>query len=103
LYAAKLVINLTTYYSLARATLRSQLGYYISKFDIKYLFIFDCWTAINQQAFLGIIIHWIDKDWSMESKLLDMINLEEKHSGYYLFQCLWHSLEDFGIEEYIFG
>jgi hypothetical protein len=51
---------------------------------------------------MGITIHFINKNWQIESSLLDMIDLKEKHSGLYLFQILEQVLNDFNIKNHIF-
>ncbi len=48
---------------------------------------------------MGITIHFLNKDWQLESKLLDMIDLKESHSGNYMFRLLKNSLEEFKIEK----
>jgi hypothetical protein len=48
----------------------------------------DVWIAFNQQDYMGVTIHWIDKKWEMQSKLLDMIDLKENYTGAYLFRVL---------------
>jgi hypothetical protein len=83
--------------------LKSQLSYYINKYDSKFSLTLDGWTASpNQNAYFGITIHFINRDWEIESKLLDIIDLNEKHSGKYLFRVLKEALEDFEIQNRIF-
>jgi len=31
----------------------------------------DAWTACNNQEYLSITLHWIDKEWNMKNILLD--------------------------------
>jgi len=51
---------------------------------------------------MGITIHFINKKWEIESNLLDMVDLKEKHSGLYLFRMLKEVLNDFKIQNNIF-
>ena len=46
---------------------------------------------------MGITIHFVDKNWQLEFKLLDIIDLKESHSGIYLFRKMLESLEEFDI------
>ncbi len=50
---------------------------------------------------MGITIHYINKNWQLQSNLLDMMELNSSHSGLYLFQKLTASLIDFNIENRI--
>ena len=101
LYPQKLNNNLFNFYIIAKATLKLELAYYSEKFDTRFALITDCWTATNQQAYMGITIHYIDKNWQLQSNLLDMVELNSSHSGLYLFQKLTASLIDFNIENRI--
>jgi len=62
----------------------------------------DNWTAINQNAYLGITIHWINKHWELQSKYLKIAPLKAKHDGVYIAKVLLYNLRSFGIEDYIF-
>jgi len=50
---------------------------------------------------MGITIHYINNNWDLESKLLDMIDLKKSHSGLYLFKKLNECLEKFEVEKRI--
>jgi len=101
LYAAKLTNSMNLLFTIAKATFKSELAYYCDKFDVKFALTTDCWTATNQQAYMGTTIHYINKNWKMESKLLDIVEMKESHSGLYLFRKLTESLKDFEIENRI--
>src|SRR6266536_1156862 len=70
-----------------------------NKYDKKFALTCNNWTATNQQAFIKITIHFLNKDWQLESKLLNMIDLKESHSENYMFRLLKNSLEEFKIEK----
>ncbi len=91
------------FFDIAKAKLKTDLAYYRDKFDQKFALTLDAWTATNQQPYFGITIHWINKNWQLESKLLNMISLKEKHAGLYFFRLLMENLKDFGIEDKIIG
>ena len=42
---------------------------------------FDLWTAIEKSHYLGISYHWIDKDWSSQSHLLDLLYFPAAATG----------------------
>jgi hypothetical protein len=102
LYYAKLLTNLNSFFDMAQINFKSELFYYQNKFDTKFNLTVDAWTASNQQDYMGVTIHWIDKKWEMQSKLLDMIDLKENHTGAYLFRVLQEILTNFDIENSIF-
>jgi hypothetical protein len=93
---------LDLFFELGKTNFQSELLYYTKQFDTKYSLTLDVWTASNQQDYMGITVHWINKKWEMESKLLDMIALHENHTGAYLFRVLQETVTDFGIENSIF-
>jgi hypothetical protein len=78
------------------------LHYYKNKFGAKFSLTLDIWTTSNQQNYMGITVHFIDKNWVMQSKLLDMVDLKENHTGAYLHTILQKSLSDFEIQNSIF-
>ena len=45
-----------------------------------------------------IIIHYINKDWKLISRLIDMELLEEPHNAEYLLKVLDHILKSLGVE-----
>ncbi len=52
---------------------------------------------MNGYAFLAITIHWITKDWKLQNKLLDFINLSGSHSGENLCDAFVKSCLEFRI------
>ena len=47
----------------------------------KLSFTVDGWTSPATQAFLGITVHWIDKQWRLRELLLDFVPLEGSHTA----------------------
>jgi hypothetical protein len=60
-------------------------------------FALDAWTSKNGYAFLAITIHWITKDWKLQDKLLDFIDLSGPHSGENLCNAFVKSCREFEI------
>jgi hypothetical protein len=54
---------------------------------------------MNGYSFLAITIHWITKDWRLQDKLLDFIDLSGPHSGENLCNAFVKSCHEFGILE----
>ncbi|CAG8797167.1 3203_t:CDS:2, partial [Gigaspora margarita] len=46
----------------------------------KLAFILDIWTSISVKAYIGITIHFIDKSWSLQQRILNFVELEGAHS-----------------------
>src|SRR6185369_560551 len=61
-------------------------NYYFILFKLKNVleklsFTLDCWTSINNIAFLGITCHFVDIDWCLKETLVDFIHLSGSHFG----------------------
>lgn len=41
----------------------------------------DCWTSINNQSFIAITAHYLDKDFKFKSILLECVPFEETHTS----------------------
>ncbi len=61
----------------------------------------DCWTSKNQYSFLGITVHYIDKNWVIISTLLDFVEVKGSHTGENLAHYLVNVVNDFGISDKI--
>ncbi|CAB5217264.1 unnamed protein product, partial [Rhizophagus irregularis] len=66
-------------------------------------FALDSWTSMNGYAFLAITTHWITKDWRLQDKLLDFIDLSGPHSGENLCNAFVKSCHEFGILAKVFA
>lgn len=69
----------------------------LKKVEGKFSIILDIWTSVNQYAFHGIIVQWIDKDWELQELILTLDILEGSHTGVKLAQTLANILDEFGI------
>jgi hypothetical protein len=63
----------------------------------KLSFSIDVWTSVNMEPFLGITVHWIDKEWRLQDMLLDLVPLEGPHTGKMLCAAFVGVCSDFGI------
>lgn len=75
--------------------------YQITEYNTKFALTLDIWTASNQNAFLGVTIHYINKQFKYLSILLTIEELTVKHSGPNIFLVLRNIIENFGIEHSI--
>lgn len=50
---------------------------------------------------MGNTIHYIDETWKLNSKLIEMENLKEKHLASYLLNVLNNYLSEFDIKDKI--
>ncbi|GBB97683.1 hypothetical protein RclHR1_30390002 [Rhizophagus clarus] len=60
-------------------------------------FTLDAWTSKNQLLFLGISVHWIDKEWNLKCSTLDFCFLSGPHSGENFANKFFDVLQDFNI------
>ena len=58
---------------------------------------FDYWKVNNQNEYMTITIHYIDKDWNLIFKLIDMKLLTKIHNAAYLTKVLNDVLKFFKI------
>ncbi|CAG8579081.1 2591_t:CDS:2, partial [Scutellospora calospora] len=63
----------------------------------------DIWTAISNQAYLGITIHYIDDNWELRSFLLDLIHYLDHHYGTHTKDLLLTLFNKFKIIQNIMG
>jgi hypothetical protein len=63
----------------------------------KLSFTADVWTSANMEPFLGVTVHWIDKEWCLQDMLLDLVPLEGSHTGESLCAAFVDVCLDFGI------
>jgi hypothetical protein len=61
----------------------------------------DMWTSINQEAFLGITIHYVDSNWHLCNFLLDIIPFSTRHTGVNIVQEIKRVLGEFNISNKI--
>ncbi|GBC48852.2 zinc finger BED domain-containing protein RICESLEEPER 2-like [Rhizophagus irregularis DAOM 181602=DAOM 197198] len=66
-------------------------------------FALNSWTSMNGYAFLAITTHWITKDWRLQDKLLDFIDLSGLHSGENLCNAFVKSCHEFRILAKVFA
>jgi len=57
----------------------------------------DIWTSINQDAYLGITIHYIDSNWNLRNFLLDIIPFTTRHTGENIANEIITILNEFNI------
>ncbi|GBC13304.1 zinc finger BED domain-containing protein RICESLEEPER 2-like [Rhizophagus irregularis DAOM 181602=DAOM 197198] len=70
----------------------------LRKITGKFALTADMWTStINQEAFLGITIHYVDLDWKLQNFLLDIIPFKIRHTGTNIAQEIKRTLEEFNI------
>ena len=60
----------------------------------------DMWTSTcNNNAFLGLTIHYIDKNWNLKNFLLDIISFTTRHTGINIANAIKSVLIEFNIFE----
>jgi hypothetical protein len=60
----------------------------------------DMWTStLNNNSFLGLTIHFIDKEWNMQHFLLDIISFNKRHNTINITDTIISALAEFKIKE----
>lgn len=71
--------------------------------DSKFSFAVDAWTAKNGRSYYGITIHFIDKNWRMQSVALDLIPSYGRHTGTDIAKLFYKAIQNYNIETKIQG
>lgn len=58
----------------------------------------DAWTSQNGYAFMGIVMHYITKDWKLEECLVDFRELIGEHSGKNMAITVHKTIESLGLK-----
>jgi hypothetical protein len=58
---------------------------------------FDLWSSPNKYAFLGIVCHFIDRQWKARTVLLGMKPLYSSHAGVDIAQLVIHVIKCYGL------
>ena len=80
-----------------------RLRSYFTRESSKVSITTNIWSACNQQSFLGMMVHWIDMEWRMHAILLDIIPLNESHTGDLIAQKVCEVLRLYGLGERLLG
>lgn len=60
-------------------------------------FTLDMWTSPNSYGFLGVVVHYIDKNWEPKKLVIGMEHIEGSHTAKVLAQNFIKILDDFKI------
>ncbi len=81
--------------------IKDELLLLYNKFNTRFSLTFDGWTTSNQAEYLEITIHYIDINFDLKSRIIDMKDLKERHSAQYILQILKDCFTEFNIEDKI--
>ena len=66
----------------------------------KLAFTVDCWTSpYRMYPFMGVKVHWINKNWQLCQVGLKLHPLDGPHTGENLADCFCEILKEFEITE----
>jgi hypothetical protein len=57
------------------------------------------WTSLNNDAFLGLTIHYVDNEWNLRNFLLDIIPFTNRHTGKNIASAIKSVLIEFNLLE----
>jgi len=60
-------------------------------------FTFDMWTSPNYRSFLGLVAHWMDTDYKLQSTVIGMRRINGRHTGENLAACFLDVVEPYSI------
>ena len=78
---------------------KSELHELNTKFGTKFSFTFDAWTASNQDEYMAVTIHYIDKDWKLISRLVGIESIDDTKNAQYLLDIFNHTLRSFDLQD----
>ena len=64
----------------------------------KISYTIDIWTSPSAKSFLAITAHFMDKEWKLQSILLDFVQIWGSHTGENIKNIFVSCLENFGIQ-----
>ncbi|XP_026428704.1 zinc finger BED domain-containing protein RICESLEEPER 2-like [Papaver somniferum] len=59
----------------------------------------DMWTSVTTTGYISLTAHYLDQDWVLQKKLLNLCPLPPPHTGEHLSTKLFAMIEDWGIED----
>jgi Protein of unknown function (DUF 659) len=78
---------------------RNKIKEYISKnIPGKVSITTDIWSSIKNEGFLGITIHFIDKNWVLKHFTLDLFRFKGSHTGQSIANEIYKIIEEFGLQ-----
>ncbi len=101
LYYENVKNELIQLYHVNALKIKDELLLLHNKFNTKFSLTFDGWTAQNQTEYLEITVHYIDFNFDLKSKIIDMKDLKERHSAQYILTVLKNCFEEFNIADKI--
>ncbi|CAH0559358.1 unnamed protein product [Brassicogethes aeneus] len=66
-------------------------------------FTIDGWSSISGKSFYGITSHFVDKDWTMQSLVLDFVPSHGEHTGMDIANIFYTSMEKYDLLNKIQG
>lgn len=76
---------------------RNNLKYDIEKIPGKVAFTTDIWSSMTNQSYLGVTLHYIDNNWNLKNLTLDVIHLEDHHTGRVIANKVFNLLDEFNL------
>ena len=70
----------------------------LQNFSDRISYTIDIWTSISAKAFLAITAHFINKEWELQSVIVDFIQIWGKHTGENIKEIFISFLQDFEIQ-----
>ena len=64
-------------------------------------FTTDIWSSINNDAFIGVTIHYITNEWELKHFTLEVFKITGSHTGSAIYEFLSNLLEEFDIKKKI--
>ena len=80
---------------------QQQLAHLFHQSKSKIHFTFDLWTSPNHRAFLGVIAHWLDSNYKLQSTVIGMRRFHGRHTGENLAACFLEVLQPYSMTEKI--
>ena len=63
----------------------------------------DVWTGPNRMSFLGITFTYLNEDFIIQRGILDMVKMNEKHTGIYIAKLFQSAMDLYGIKPDMLG
>src|SRR5438128_44612 len=82
---------------------KSELLKILKNSDSRFSLTADMWTSNQTLGYICVICHFIDNEWKMQKRIIKYIDVKTPHIGAELFKNILNCIQDWGIEDRLFG
>jgi len=82
---------------------RTKLKDIMAKIPNRICLTFDCWTTTTSEGYICLTAHFVDENWKLTSRVLNLCRMKPPHSSIALEAAVFDCLKHWGIDKKIFS